>query len=75
MKVEILRRERLSSGWYKYRGAVDGVTHVQGKEVGVRLPASYVESVSAEQAEVEVRDALASEYERLSRGSGGVYAR
>lgn len=75
MKVEILKRERLGNGWYRYKGAVDGQVAVNGKEVGIRLPASYVESVSEAEATTEVKDALCSEYERLSRGNGGAYAR
>jgi len=75
MTVMIRQRERLSSGWVRYKGVVNGQTHVQGKEIGVRLPVSYVDSVSDAEAETEVKEALASEYDRLSRGSGGVYAR
>jgi len=75
MKVEILQRERLSSGWYRYRGAVEGVRSVKGHDVGIRLPASYVESVSDAEADAEVREALCAEYDRLSRGEGGAYAR
>lgn len=75
MKAEILKRENLGNGWYRYFGCVDGITSVQGKRVGIRLPASYVHSVSEAEAEQEVKESLCSEYERLSRGSGGVYAR
>ena len=75
MKAEILKRERLGNGWYRYRGAVDGVTRVEGREVGVRLPAQYVESVSEAEADSEVKEALCAEYDRLTRGNGGVYAR
>ena len=75
MKVEITKRERLGNGWYRYSGAVNGLTSVAGKPIGVRLPASYVEAVSSCEADAEVRDALCSEYERLSIGNGGAYAR
>lgn len=75
MRVEILKRERLSNGWYRYKGAVNGITSVQGREVGVRLPTAYVESVSEAEADREVKDALCSEYERLTVGQGGAYAR
>ena len=75
MTVTIRKRERLSSGWVRFYGVVDGHTSVQGKEIGVRLPAAYVESVSDADAETEVKEALCAEYDRLSRGSGGVYAR
>jgi hypothetical protein len=75
MTVTIRKRERLGNGWVRFTGVVNGVTTVQGKEIGVRLPASYVESVSDAEADTEVREALCAEYDRLSRGSGGVYAR
>lgn len=75
MTVMIRKRERLSNGWVRYYGVVNGETTVQGKDIGVRLPVSYVDAVSDAEAESEVKEALASEYDRLSRGSGGVYAR
>lgn len=75
MKAEILKRERLANGWYRFKGAVNGITSVQGKEVGVRLPTAYVESVSESEAESEVKEALCAEYDRLTRGNGGAYAR
>jgi len=71
----IRKRERLGNGWYRFLGAVDGQATVQGKDLGVRLPASYVESVSESEADAEVKEALCAEYDRLTRGSGGVYAR
>ena len=75
MKAEILKRERLGNGWYRFRGAVDGITRVEGREVGIRLPAAYVESVSESEADSEVKEALCAEYDRLTRGNGGPYAR
>lgn len=75
MMVLIRHRERLSNGWVRYRGVVNGQTHVQGKEIGIRLPTAYIDSVSDADAEAEVKEALQSEYERLSRGNGGVYVR
>ena len=79
MKAEILKRERLGNGWYRFKGAVDGVTQVHGKEVGVRLPAQYVESVSESEADAEVKEALCGEFDRLTRQAqgqlGGAYAR
>ena len=75
MKAETIKRERLGNGWYRFSGAVDGQTSVQGKPVGIRLPASYVESVSEAEADSEVKEALCGEYDRLTRGMGGAYAR
>ena len=75
MNAEIRKRERLGNGWVRFWGAVDGQARVNGKELGVRLPAAYVESVSESEADAEVKDALCSEYERLTRGQGGAYAR
>lgn len=75
MTIEILKRERCGNGWVRYKGAVNGQTHVNGKEIGVRLPAAYVEAVSSSEADAEVKEALCSEYERLSIGNGGSYAR
>lgn len=75
MTVSIRKRERCGNGWYRFLGVVNGETSVRGVPIGIRLPASYVESVSESEAEGEVKDALCSEYERLSRGMGGVYAR
>ena len=69
MSVEILRRERVGNGWYRYWGAVNGV------KVGVRLPAAYVESVSSKEADAEVSEALQDEYERTTLGAGSVFAR
>ena len=75
MTVEILKRERCGNGWYRYYGAIDGMFRVMGKPIGIRLPAAYVESVSESEADAEVKDALCSEYERLTKGLGGAYAR
>lgn len=83
MHAEIRKRERLGNGWYRYFGIVDGQTKVNGKDIGVRLPASYVESVSEAEADAEVKEALCGEYDRLSRNApvgdaaleGGAYAR
>jgi len=69
MSVEILKRERLGGGWYRYIGAVNGV------RVGVRMPAAYVESVSSRDAESEVKEALQDEYERTTLGAGSVFTR
>jgi hypothetical protein len=74
MAVEILKRERLPSGWVRYLGAVDGVTKVRGQAIGVRLPVAYVDAASYTEAETEVKEALRSEYERLQR-MGGAYVR
>lgn len=75
MSVTIIKRERLSNGWYRYFGAVNGQSRVHGKELGVRLPAAYVESVSGSQADTEVKEALQDEYERLTLGAGSVFIR
>lgn len=75
MTVSIRKRERCGNGWYRFLGIVNGETSVRGVPIGIRLPAAYVESVSDGEAESEVKDALCSEYERLSRGNGGVYVR
>lgn len=75
MKAEILKRERLGNGWYRFKGAVDGVTSVHGKPIGVRMPVMSVESLSEAEADAEVKEALCGEYDRLTRGMGGAYAR
>ena len=72
--VEILKRERCGNGWYRFKGAVNGVVKVKGQEVGIRLPAAYVEAVSASEADREVKEQLKAEYDRLMIGSGGAYA-
>ncbi len=69
MSVEILKRERCGNGWYRYSGAVNG------RQVAVRIPAAYVESVSGGEADAEVKEALQDEYERLTLGAGSVFAR
>ena len=56
--VEILRRKRLSSGWVLYEGDVNG------KNVGIRIPQAYVETVSDNEADNEVKQSLKEEYER-----------
>ena len=69
MSVEILKRERCGNGWYRYTGAVNG------RKVGVRIPAAYVESVGSSEADAEVKEALQDEYERTTLGPGSVFAR
>lgn len=71
MVAEIRKRERLGNGWYRYWGAVDGQPKVNGKDLGIRLPATYVESVSVSEADALVKEELCAEYNRLTRGDGG----
>lgn len=73
--MEIRKRERCGNGWYRYYGVVDGQAKVNGKDLGVRVPASYVESVSASEADAFVKEELCSQYDALTRGDGGAYAR
>lgn len=60
--VEILHRKNLGNGWVQFDGAV------QGRKVGIRIPAQYVESVSDSEADAEVRQSLKEEYERQAHG-------
>lgn len=69
MSVEILKRERVGNGWVRFTGAVNGV------KVGVRLPISYLDSVSDRIADADVKEALQDEAERLRNPEGGAYAR
>jgi hypothetical protein len=75
MSVEIRRRERLSNGWVRFYGVVNGVAKVGKDDVAVRIPAAYVESVSSREADQEVKEALQDEYERLTLGAGSVFVR
>ena len=79
MKAEILKRIRLSNGYYDFRGAVDGVTRIHGKALGVVMPAQYVESLSETEADAFVKEELCAQYDALTRATqgqlGGAYVR
>jgi len=60
MSVEILKRERLGNGWVRFWGDVNG------QKVGVRIPQSYIDTVSDAEAEIEVKQSLKEEHERLT---------
>jgi len=62
MNVEILRRKNLGNGWLLYEG------DVMGRKIGIRIPASYVDSVDDSVSDAEVKQSLQEEYERQQHG-------